>query len=303
MRRKKSLPIIVLCVIIALSLPVAFTAKLRSQVATFFSGFFHEQAQVKLSSDEVLRRQIERLKNQNALLKEKLVRVTQELKTCRLFEQEEQRLGKLDVQRRREELIRLITLQHDGVHAKIVYRPVTSWNSGFWVDAGEETNKRLGYTAIGKNSPVLYDGYLIGIVEQVTDKQARIRLITDPDLSVAVRANREGQPLAKGEIHGSDMACYSRGSTLLKGQGFNYDFADREGPAIDLRSRDPYIIKVGDTLITTGLDGLFPAGIPVATVKDVAPLKEGDYAYSLIADPLSTCDNLHTVFILPPLSS
>lgn len=286
--------------ILALSLPVLLTGGLRSSAAAFLSDLF-STPQKKLTSDELLRRQIERLKNQNMLLKDKLVHITQELKTSELFKTEQEALGKMKSSKRRDELIRFMTLQHDGVHAKIVLRPVTSWNSGFWVDQGEETNKRLGYTAIGKNSPVLYDGNLIGIVEQVTSKGARIRLLTDPELSIAVRAQRGTDLLAKGELHGSDTVVYCKGSSMLQGQGFNYDFADSEGPAIDLRSKDPYIIKIGDILVTSGLDGLFPSGIPVATVKEISPLKEGDYVYSLKAEPLNSLDDLHTVFILPPV--
>ncbi len=299
MRKKKSLPLIFLCLIIALSLPVAFTSSLRSYGAAFFSGLFTEP-QKKLSSDEITRRQIERLKNQNSLLKEKLVQVVEKLKASELFKAQKEALGKMELQRRRAELIRLLQLEHDGIHGNIVYRPVTSWNSGFWVDIGQETNERLGYTAVGKNSPVLYDGYLIGIVEQVTKKQARIRLITDPDLFVAVRAQRNGSLLAKGEIHGSDTAFSCRGATILRGQGFNYDFSDSEGNAIDLRSHDPFIIKANDVLITTGLDGIFPSGLPVAKVKEITPLKEGDYVYALTAEPLTSLDVLQAVFILPP---
>ena len=299
MKKKTHLPLIFFSLIIALSLPVAFTEKLRSHVAAFFSGLFIEP-QKKLSSDEITKRQFERLKNQNRILKVKLAQVIDKLKTSELFKDHKEALGKMSLQSRRTELLRLLELEHDGIHGNIVYRPVTSWNSGFWVDIGEEVNERLGYTVVGKNSPVLSEGYLIGIVEQVTRKQARIRLITDPDLFVAVRAKRNESLLAKGEIHGSDTSFSCRGATILRGQGFNYDFADGEGNAIDLRSHDPFIIKSNDILITTGLDGIFPTGIPVARVKEITPLKEGDYVYAITAEPLTPFDVLQTVFILPP---
>lgn len=120
--------------------------------------------------------------------------------------------------------------------------------------------------------------------------------------------------LAKGELHGSSFPLWRSGATLLKGIGFNYDFADEAGEARDLRSGAPVnflsgaesvpILKVGDILTTTGMDGIFPAGLPVAEVVAVMPLEEGDYCYQLEA--VATAGNLEeltSVFVLPPLSS
>lgn len=300
MRRKRFFPLIIAAVILALSLPVAFVDKLRNQTAAFFCRCF-SSPEKKLAHEEVLRRQIERLKNQNRLLKEKMVHLALQLKESELFSKEHENLGHMELVRRRDELRRLVSLSHDGVHATIIYRPVTTWNNGFWVDQGSDTNNRLAVIAIAKNSPVLFDGQLIGVVEEVTPTRSRIRLITDPNLSIAVRARRSETLLAKGELCGSPSALWARGATTLFGRGFNYDFADAEGPAQDLRSQDPALLKTGDILITSGLDGLFPAGLPVARVTDIAPLKEGDYAYSLTAEPLASLDDLHTIFILPPL--
>ena len=84
-----------------------------------------------------------------------------------------------------------------------------------------------------------------------------------------------------------------------------------EGPARDLRSGDPYdvarkgetlaLLKPGDLLITTGLDGVFPPGFRVAVVSQVQTLKEGASSYELEA--ISTAGNLDElthVFVLTP---
>ena len=68
----------------------------------------------------------------------------------------------------------------------------------------------------------------------------------------------------------------------------------------DKKTRVP-ILKVGDLLVTTGMDGVFPSGLKVGEVVDVEPLKEGDCYYELTAKP--TCnhiDELSYVFVLPP---
>ena len=119
--------------------------------------------------------------------------------------------------------------------------------------------------------------------------------------------------LAKGELSGSSKPLWRTQRHQLKGTGFNYDFADGEGAARDLRtgnlsSLDPVessvpIVKAGDLLVTTGMDGVFPAGLMVAEVTKVHPLKEGDYFYELEALPIAgNFDDLSLVFVIPPVS-
>ena len=116
--------------------------------------------------------------------------------------------------------------------------------------------------------------------------------------------------LAKGIIKGRSLPLWRSPGQRLKGIGFNYDFSDEEGSARDLAtgklSDDPYsasqtIVEVGDVLITTGYDGVFPANLKVGIVDTVAKLKEGDYYYELTAIPAALdLDKLDIVFVLPP---
>jgi rod shape-determining protein MreC len=119
--------------------------------------------------------------------------------------------------------------------------------------------------------------------------------------------------LAKGELSGSSKPLWRSQRHQLKGIGFNYDFADDEGPARDLRtgalfsqdSREPSmsIVQAGDTLVTTGMDGVFPEGLLIAEVTHVHPLKEGDYYYELEAVPIAgNFDDLSVVFVIPPVN-
>ncbi|NGX44525.1 MAG: hypothetical protein K1060chlam3_00693, partial [Candidatus Anoxychlamydiales bacterium] len=100
---------------------------------------------------------------------------------------------------------------------------------------------------------------------------------------------KEDKYLAKGELHGSSQPLWRSKGTKLKGVGFNYDYADEEGPARDLKSGkiilDPEskrvaLIEKGDLLVTTGMDGIFPKGLNVALVTKVYDLEDGDYAYN-----------------------
>lgn len=99
--------------------------------------------------------------------------------------------------------------------------------------------------------------------------------------------------LAKGELFGTSTPLWRGCSSTLKGIGFNYDFDDEEGPSLELRSGQPLdqlglekslpLIKEGDLLVTTGMDGVFPKDLPVAHVSKVAPLKEGSPSFEIEA--------------------
>jgi cell shape-determining protein MreC len=132
--------------------------------------------------------------------------------------------------------------------------------------------------------------------------------------SIRLQLSSPGESLllAKGELHGSSMPLWRPQKALLKGIGFNYDFGDEAGEARDLRSGAPIspfskaaplpLLLPQDILITTGMDGVFPAGILVAEVVSVKPLQEGDYTYELEALPIAgNLEELTSVLVLPPV--
>jgi hypothetical protein len=128
-----------------------------------------------------------------------------------------------------------------------------------------------------------------------------------------ISSESQDRYLAKGELQGSSAPLWRSRTALLKGLGFNYDRADDEGFARDLRSgsqlgnlssKDSLVIlKEGDLLVTTGFDGVFPAGISVAIVKKVESLKEGSPAYEIKAEATAgNMNDLSMVIVLPPLA-
>jgi len=126
-----------------------------------------------------------------------------------------------------------------------------------------------------------------------------------------LQSTRSEMLLAKGELCGCSAPLWRSRGPRLKGTGFNYDYPDEEGPARDLRTGRPFgahadaaeaLLREGDLLVTSGLDGVFPPGIEVAVVKTVEPLLEGSCTYNLEAIP--TAGNLHelrNLFVLPPV--
>lgn len=129
--------------------------------------------------------------------------------------------------------------------------------------------------------------------------------------------DEEGIFLAKGYLQGRSAPLWRSdglfGSGKLAGIGFNYDFSDEKGPARDLRSGKPKdeavklaavpLLKIGDLLVTTGMDGIFPPDLFVAEVTKIYPLREGAVTYEIEAVPAAgSLDEIDTVFIVAPLN-
>ncbi len=201
-----------------------------------------------------------------------------------------------------------------AIPAKVIYRDPSSWSSSLWIEVGEADNQRVGSRVIARNSPVVQGASLVGVVDYVGPCQSRVRLITDSALTPAVRVMRDGKEplyLAKGEVHGNGAPFWRSRRALLKGVGFNYDYADARGGARELKTGRPLtgsdpaapLIVEGDLLITSGLDGVFPFGLSVAVVTKVDPLQEGGVSYGIEALPTaSALNDLKMVFVLPSLS-
>ncbi len=122
-------------------------------------------------------------------------------------------------------------------------------------------------------------------------------------LQTALLAKVGTRYLAKGELYGSGAPLWRSLRQVLKGVGFNYDFADDEGPARDLREglSEP-LLKKGDLLVTTGMDGIFPKGYYVGIVSHIDPLDEGSISYKLDAElTAGNLAELTQVTVLPSL--
>jgi rod shape-determining protein MreC len=121
-----------------------------------------------------------------------------------------------------------------------------------------------------------------------------------------ISLTNEGQTeyLAKGILSGSSNPIWRSRSHILHGTGFNYDFGDEEGPPRSLHANsDIPLFQKGDALLTTGMDGVFPAGLLAAFVTEVTPMKEGAVSCDLKAKiSLPEFSDLTKVTILPPLS-
>jgi len=287
--------------------------------------------------NQILRSEIQRLQNVASMSAQLQMEVRHLLGL-------EERANDAFFERRERYLSQILSRQLVAVPARVIFREPISWSSSFWVNVGERDNQALGKRIIEKNSPVVSGTVIVGVVEEVEETRARVRLISDQRLTPSVRALRGGVQnrilakkisdliqtlslakdlagssemqhllktylntldvekedsyLAKGEVRGGSHSLWHMNTRKLKGVGFHYHCGDEEGEAVDLRGKN--LLQVGDILVTTGMDGIFPPDLHVGVVTKVDPLREGGTSFSLQAESLvSDLRNLSEVVILP----
>jgi rod shape-determining protein MreC len=116
-------------------------------------------------------------------------------------------------------------------------------------------NKGLG-SQIEPGSPVIDEDGVIGQVTRVHPLVSEVTLITDRDQSIPVLNVRTGgRSVAQG-----DPISHHPGSLELRYMAANAD------------------VQVGDLLTTSGVDGVYPPGLPVATVAHVERRTDSAFA-------------------------
>jgi rod shape-determining protein MreC len=121
------------------------------------------------------------------------------------------------------------------IAAGVVGRDPGVWNSALVIDRGRADGIRPRQVVLG------VDG-LVGQVVSVSQHSARVLLITDSASGVGALAARSG---ATGVAKGTGDSCEVRYLAL--------DTA----------------VKPGDSVITSGLGGIFPRGLPLGTISRV----------------------------------
>lgn len=115
----------------------------------------------------------------------------------------------------KNELLTLKKPSKDAIPARIIFRSLSSWNSSFWINVGEENNQERWNAKIAKNSPVLIGDSVVGVIDYVGKHQSRVRLITDSGLVPSVRVAR-GHDQAKAIAENiADLILYFNGHPEL----------------------------------------------------------------------------------------
>ncbi len=152
-----------------------------------------------------------------------------------------------------EQLRRLLDAQQQlprkSTFAEVLYAGRDPFSRKVVIDKGTTQGIEAGQAVID-------DIGVVGQVTRVYPLLAEVTLVTDPQLSVPVEVVRNG--LRAVVFGGADG-----GSMELRFMPINSD------------------VQTGDVLVTSGIDGTYPSGLPVAKVTRIE--RDSAYAYAKIA--------------------
>jgi rod shape-determining protein MreC len=152
--------------------------------------------------------------------------------------------------------------------AEVLFDVPDPYNQRIVIDRGQLKNVTLG-------SPVIDAGGVVGQVTRVYPLTSEVTLLTDKDQSIPVLNSRTG---ARNITSGDVLAGL---------------------PMIELKfvpaSAD---VKEGDLLTTSGIDGIYPAGLQVARISHIE--RRVDISFARIhASPLAELKGRHVLILQP----
>ncbi|MGN0055196.1 MAG: rod shape-determining protein MreC [Atopobiaceae bacterium] len=172
-----------------------------------------------------------------------------------------------------QRLQQLLNLQDtynlQSVAANVIGGSTDSWTRTITLDKGTSGGVDVGM-------PV-FDAYgAVGQVIQVASDSCTVRLLSDENSSVSamIQSTR-----AQGMVEGS-----ADGTLHL-----NLIRTDQE-------------VNVGDVVVTSGLGGVFPKGLPMGKVTSVNKTPGALY-YDIVVEPYSTADSYEEVWVVTSLTS
>jgi rod shape-determining protein MreC len=231
---------VVFVAVLLLSLPTRATSRLKLAVGSWFLPLFGlagaaQQLPADLADTVLPRRE---------LLKEidDLRRENQELK--------EQQVQATAIARENDQLRRLLGWQRQTPWtlklANVVMRDPANWWHTIQIDLGSRDG-------IQTNLPVLTADGLVGRVSAVSFVSSQVVLIGDPNCRVSA--------LVENTTH--DMGVLTAGGPL-------------DSSLIPLSYlASSANLKPGQNVLTSGLGGIFPKGIPIGKIVDAQPIEEG----------------------------
>ncbi|MFP4155201.1 MAG: rod shape-determining protein MreC [Halothiobacillaceae bacterium] len=137
----------------------------------------------------------------------------------------------------------------------------------FVIDRGLRDDVQPGH-------PVVDDLGLVGQVVRSTHAGSEVLMLHAANHAVSVTIGNTGH------------------TATLSGSGDPQNLIVRDVP-------DRVEVSVGDMLVSSGLDGAFPAGYPVARVREIRN-EAGRAFFTLIAEPAARIDRVREVLVLMP---
>lgn len=154
--------------------------------------------------------------------------------------------------------------------AEVLYEAADPFTRKVVIDRG-------ALQGVAAGSPVVNEAGLLGQVTRVHPLQSEVSLLAHERAAVPVLNERTG---ARGAAYGG-----------AREHGMELRFVASNAD-----------VRVGDVLVTSGLDGIYPPGLKVARVEKVDRLAGTGFA-SIGLAPLASADGVRHVLVLEPLAA
>jgi rod shape-determining protein MreC len=157
------------------------------------------------------------------------------------------------------------TFKHQSIAAEVSHYAKDAFSNRVVINRGSQHGIAPGH-------PVVNSQGVVGQVMRVSPITAEVSLITDPALTVPVNLPKSGV------------------RSLLVGSG--------DGQQVKLRYLNSNVeVEIGDMVVTSGLDGLYPAGLPVAKISQID--RKGDALFTKVScTPTATVGSLAHVLVI-----
>jgi rod shape-determining protein MreC len=187
------------------------------------------------------------------------------------------RAGELEAENQR--LRGLLALQPalgvKALAAELMYEAADPYSRKVFVNRG-------GQQGVMRGSPVINESGVVGQVTRVYPFSAEVTLLTDRDAAIPVLNLRTQQ-----------RSAAFGGAGTAGGSARN--------PQLELRFVSGNAdVQVGDVLHTSGLDGIYPSGLAVATVAQIERRSDAGFARIVLA-PTARLDSVRHVLVLEPM--
>ncbi|HKO99447.1 MAG TPA: rod shape-determining protein MreC [Pyrinomonadaceae bacterium] len=197
---------------------------------------------------------------ENEQLKQRLWQTELELRNARQSVSENERLKALLNLKEQK--------TYNQVAASVIARDSSVWFNTITIDRGSSSG-------VGLNMPVVTGGGIVGRVIAVSPWTAQVMMITDEKAAAGAIIGRLGESGALGSVRGLGE------SNLIE---MNYVSGLQK-------------VEVGDYILTTGQDGIYPPGL---NVGEVVQVKAGTatQAHEILIRPSANLDRLEEVAVL-----
>lgn len=261
----------ILITALVIAILCSVTALIRSE-APFVSNAVNIILQPVRSASTAMAERVQALYNylyryqlietENASLKARLAAAEEQIRDAENYRRENEQL---------RELVHLVEQHPDYelVDARVSAWSDSNWGSGFTIDKGSSQGIRVGQCVITENRQVA------GLITEVGLNWSTVMTILDPTSEISAM------------VYGSGYMGVAQGDFELMSNGqlrMSYLSTDA-------------IIRNGDQVLTTGSGDIYPQGLVIGSISDVALDLAGVSKYAVI-NPAADVEDLEQVFVI-----